>query len=981
MMRSASPLSRRLAWVPAVLALVLTLVFVLACDAVLRRYYLKQASQQARSVAAHLAHDINEDLQVRLGDLQLLARAERLDRLPDDARVLAAFESLRSLKPGFAWVGLIDAKGRVRVSAGAQGDARDSLPLLTGQPRDQAGADEAAGHGWAIPAPRAEGIAADTALADLIVPLGPQGLQGDVLAARLDRSWAAGLRTRALAGHPAVELLLWSSDGVLLLAPGQSGTAVPPELLNAPPAVPGGRDDADRGWLVADMTLTAPPGSRLGWRAVALVSAAQVLEPLRELELVLVAGGVAVAGVLGALAIVWTRRLTGPYERLLQVVSARHRLESGSQPTGLTRYVDEVSRRLDELPVLEPATPEGGDRWLAPETALALLTRDAVRLRQVLDSLPLGVALADGRLGLVFWNAGCERIFGWSADEVLGRSALGLILAEAPTARLQPRDPSARVGDAATQRLERQRKDGTAVWCGVQTLPMDSPRGEFHGWMFLVRDLTDERSAQAQAHEVEQQRAAMAEAAVDWVFARLDRKGRLGQWTPAVEAVFGQTEAQWQGRSVAVLFPFEDVEAGLPARLLARAAEEGRIEHEGWLHRQGGGRFWGNLMLYRLRRDDGELSGYTLVARDLSRRRATEERLRESEATLAAIFASANDAVISTDVGGRVLLMNPAAERIFGYPADQIVGESIERLVPARHRDALRREMGAFTASTLAHRPVGKGGKVMGLRADGSEVRLEGSISQTTVNSQRVLTAILRDVTERVRSERALLEYQFQLSALAQRLMASEQDTNRRVAQVLHDQLGQTLSALRLVFDALQSSLPEPSLGATERVRGRLAELIDRSIREVRQVLVELRPALLQEMGLAAALDNEVRNQSREARQVALVFEPEPDCVGHRWPGDVEYAAFMIAREAIGNALRHARASVLHVRLSHGTPDLRLSVHDDGAGMGEEQHRVKPGHLGLVGMRERALAIGAQLRVQSSPSEGTTIILDWSPSS
>jgi len=228
----------------------------------------------------------------------------------------------------------------------------------------------------------------------------------------------------------------------------------------------------------------------------------------------------------------------------------------------------------------------------------------------------------------------------------------------------------------------------------------------------------------------------------------------------------------------------------------------------------------------------------------------------------------------------------------------------------------------------------------------------------------------------RWRDEQALARYRGDLSDLAQRLMDTEKTTTRRLAQMLHDQLGQTLAAIRLGFDAVAATCTSMASEPARQHAARVSALIDQAVREVRQVLVTLRPPLLDERGLLDALDNELRMQPLAREGVELRFEPAPGVAETRWPTDVEYAAFMIAREAIGNALRHAHASGVLVAIDGDERSLHLRVSDDGAGIPADLSR--PGHLGIVGMRERALAIGARFALESTAGSGTAVQLDWS---
>jgi signal transduction histidine kinase len=152
-------------------------------------------------------------------------------------------------------------------------------------------------------------------------------------------------------------------------------------------------------------------------------------------------------------------------------------------------------------------------------------------------------------------------------------------------------------------------------------------------------------------------------------------------------------------------------------------------------------------------------------------------------------------------------------------------------------------------------------------------------------------------------------------------------------------------------------------------------------MREVREVLVELRPPLLQEQGLGVALDNEIQAEAAGHAAVSIRLHIPPAMADRRWSPEVEYAVFMVAREAIANALCHAQCQRLTVGIEPlGSLGLRLLVQDDGIGLGPIGRAVKPGHLGLVGMRERAQAIGASLSARSADNErGTLIELNYSP--
>ena len=204
-----------------------------------------------------------------------------------------------------------------------------------------------------------------------------------------------------------------------------------------------------------------------------------------------------------------------------------------------------------------------------------------------------------------------------------------------------------------------------------------------------------------------------------------------------------------------------------------------------------------------------------------------------------------------------------------------------------------------------------------------------------------------------------------------------EKLTAIHLAQALHDQIGQTLAAIRYSPEFLQLGERDAASGHGAARANSLVGLLDQAIGEVRQVLVDLRPPFLDEHGLAAALDNELRSRLPTRRSIDRLLDVDPRLADMRWPGAVEFAMFMIAREAVSNSLKHAQATVVQVSVTGAADWLRLEVTDDGHGIAEQALGPLPGHLGLVGMRERALAIGAHLDIQSTSGQGTTVTVRW----
>lgn len=357
-----------------------------------------------------------------------------------------------------------------------------------------------------------------------------------------------------------------------------------------------------------------------------------------------------------------------------------------------------------------------------------------------------------------------------------------------------------------------------------------------------------------------------------------------------------------------------------------------------------------------------------------------------------AVLALVDDALVIREVEARGLAP-PSAQTLLGRPVD---GSALALVWHAhggvRHSlgpDALPGAVGPGPWSALAVRlgpsHAGNGALLLWRAAsDGgfddddemfalamaAEFAVLFELLDTHASLSASAAELRIEADQRRHSEQALARSHRELAWFSQRLLEQEKGTTQRLALALHDELGQTLTALRLVHDAA-TMRGSGAIGPDEARR--IGELIGVAHQQLRGTLSGLRPALLDEQGLIAALERELRECTRLYPQVALVLHAP---AGARWPADVEYAAFMVAREALHNALRHAQARSVDVSIDGVRERLALRVADDGIGMAQLPAE-QPGHLGLVGMRERARTIGAVLAIESTVSAGTIVRLEW----
>ncbi|HEX8102257.1 MAG TPA: PAS domain S-box protein [Solirubrobacteraceae bacterium] len=314
-----------------------------------------------------------------------------------------------------------------------------------------------------------------------------------------------------------------------------------------------------------------------------------------------------------------------------------------------------------------------------------------------------------------------------------------------------------------------------------------------------------------------------------------------------------------------------------------------------------------------------------------------------------AVLDAALDCVVAMDADGRVVALNPAAERTFGYPAAAAVGRDMAELIvpPAlreRHREGLRRHLAGGPRVVLDRRI-----EITGLRADGTEFPVELTVTRVKGDGEPLFVGYLRDISDRIAAEAELRHSRL-------RILETAYAARRRIERDLHDGAQQRLVMLTYQLRA-----------ARQKAGGEAAELLDEALGELDTAIGELRelargmyPAVLSEAGLAPAL----RSLANRAPLPVAVGAP----AGRRYAPSLEATAYFVAAEALTNAVRHAQATEAAIEVTDAPGCLRVTVRDDGAGGASLE-----GGSGLRGLRDRVVALGGTLSVTSPPGEGTTI--------
>lgn len=326
--------------------------------------------------------------------------------------------------------------------------------------------------------------------------------------------------------------------------------------------------------------------------------------------------------------------------------------------------------------------------------------------------------------------------------------------------------------------------------------------------------------------------------------------------------------------------------------------------------------------------------------------------LRDTGERLRAILETAVEGIITIDERGIIESFNRAAERMFGYSAPEVVGQNVSVLMPAPYREEHDGYMANYLRTGQA-RIIGIGREVVGRRKDGNTFPMELSVSEVRLADRRLFTGFVRDISERKRLEKEILE-----------ISDREQ---RRIGQDLHDGLCQQLAGIELMSQVLEQKLSARSKREAA-LAGDIARHVRNAIVSTRLLARGLSPVTLESEGLMSALQ-ELAANTRKMFRVRCRFECASPVLVHDHGAATQL--YRIAQEAVSNAIKHGKASTILISLKDAGERNVLAIKDDGVGLPKQ---ISKKGMGLRIMQYRAGMLGGAAMVQRDLDGGTSVV-------
>lgn len=344
-------------------------------------------------------------------------------------------------------------------------------------------------------------------------------------------------------------------------------------------------------------------------------------------------------------------------------------------------------------------------------------------------------------------------------------------------------------------------------------------------------------------------------------------------------------------------------------------------------------------------------------ARILAERERLQARSLERERRFRLITENSRDLISLCDEDGRYVYLSPSFTEVLGFTAEELMQTRSGDLLHPDDRDV-------FAHCDHVARAEYRRRSVRGW------VWLEGRRSVVTWQARRYIVDIARDITDRKDLERQVAEYTRRLERLSKRLVEVQEVERRHLARELHDEIGQSLTAVKITLEGVKRGQQDAATIA--RLEDSIAN-VGMVLDHVRSLSLDLRPAMLDALGLAPALRTYV---DQHARRAGIGHEFIAESIRQRFPEAIEIACFRVAQEALNNVVKHARAQHVRVELAVADAVLSLAVIDDGQGFdAEARSRSAAGgaSFGLLGMRERVLLAGGRFDLMSRHGAGTVV--------
>lgn len=584
------------------------------------------------------------------------------------------------------------------------------------------------------------------------------------------------------------------------------------------------------------------------------------------------------------------------------------------------------------------------------------------KYRRLFQSVPAGICFYDETGRILECNPSCEKITGTPRERLIGLNLL-------KTAK----DADFVNAVAGSLTGHRTRYEGYYVsvtgrrksFLKVDFAPLYDPGGAMIGGVAVGEDAIEQVLAEKAMRASEEKYRQLFEGLPIGLF-HTTMDGRLIDLNQAALRILNcPGQGSLEGMD-ARRYYFNPRDTEL---LRYRLREKGYVENfETRFVRRDDSIIWVNISARAIYGMGGDIIAIEGSFQDITMRKDNENRLEESEARFRGLAERSSDIILLFDKSCRPVFWSPSSEQILGYSREALMSMRWEEFMTPVQYTRIR----GYMASIFKNGHT-QNFELPMIRKDGSETIIEWTA--TPVHNGMEVTGVQcigRDITLRKKAEAALRKSHEELRSLSKHLEAAREQERMTIAREVHDDLGQALTAIKFDLAWLKRKLGSAEPEQMEEKIDMSIQMTNAAVQSVKQIASRLRPELLNDLGLEAAMEwymDDFRKRTGIATQLKIDLGPLADV---DIPNDLCISIFRVFQEALTNVARHSKATKLFVNFKYVGGGLHLWVHDNGQGIDQETVNTTES-FGLVGIRERINALDGEMTITGAPGEGTTL--------
>ena len=573
-----------------------------------------------------------------------------------------------------------------------------------------------------------------------------------------------------------------------------------------------------------------------------------------------------------------------------------------------------------------------------------------------------GIFSTDKNFIIRSWNKGAENMFGYKANEVINKNAIDL-----------PHNLSKEDIKSITKILYEKgiwrgeftyyKKDGTPLPVITSVSAVTDNDENITGYVSVVQDITHLRQLEATLRNFNTELIEKINQKIEELyhtlerltdgFISLDKDLKITYVNDIGAKLLGKEKHELIGINPSTAFMHEN-NASMMACSKAFLTQS-KVETEDYYEYF---KRWYNCMVYP------SIDGATIIFRDTTEQKEIKQKIIESEIQYRKLFENNPLPMIIADLDNFIVLdVNNAAVNLYGYSIEEFKNINVINLRPEEEKlrfiEYNKNNRGKSTnAGIWKH-----------LKKDGSIIHVNIQAYDTKYDNKNARLVIINDITEKLISDNELRNSRDQLRELTTHLENIKEEERIFLAREIHDELGQLLTGLKMDISWLSKRIPDEPKGAKDKIDGMMV-LVDETVKSVRKIASRLRPEVLDDIGLTAALDWHT-HEFKKRTGIDCTFQSNIEELS--LDKSISTGIFRIMQEALTNVARHSEATKVKCNLSILDNQLKLTINDNGSGISKISMNQKT--LGIVGMKERAYMMKGTLEIASESGKGTKVEL------